>query len=932
MILKANNIGKSFGERKLFDNFNFTFSEKKFYSILGESGTGKTTLLNILSLNNFEYDGDIQADQYSYKKMNDKERRDFRLRKFGYVFQNFKLFEEDTVYNNLRLTLDAVIKCNEEVKKRRVDEILTTLNIVDLKDHYVKNLSGGEKQRVAIGRALITDPEIIFCDEPTGSLDDENTQSIFELLRNISQYTTIILVTHDENSAKKYSDYILKIENERINVIFQKNKYDNEKLNLMKFENKKKEGSLSLNFIFSHFKNLFKIRKFRNVIKYCLLSISLISSGLAMTLTTSLNKSISSSFSSIVSSNEIVLTKKNSTNSVIDYYSSNNQTIQKLLVDYPNDIARYGVNYLVDFENYFIDGNDLFNVNSNSKKRLGGFSARHFNEYIFIDDYSNYKIYPSLTEPLKSDEVVLSINFDQMKEICLDLHILRDFNSLGEYLSKNDYFVSLELVNTSWEYSDEQIFKVKGVIFDNKNRVYHTDNLFNETLFEEQMRFPTSNNINKVEEYPWMFKKVYFIETVDYQNVLLNKLFYDERFRDNIFDSDSVEYRPLTYETNPTYNRVYVYDAFKDSLSMEVIDILDDIGFDYENYYFSSSAGYYNDGTNIFTGFNNPTFFSLHQDDLNQIIDAHSRVASEDIYNIETPKNVVDAFALKANSDNVKFKTINEPMLLTDIIISGGFAEILSKNDVKNSNLYVTMLVQSELNDGILNTTFKTLKLNIKDVFYDDKSVSIYQNKDYSISLFRDLFKVSSFRLIPNSIIFEMEERTTEEKLGKLNSLFEEYEFKNPLLEIEKSIEESTSFLRYLLYAFSILSIVSSLTLSFIITYINANEQKEEIKLLITLGLRNKEIFKMFLMDNLANSVLCVVSAIASLLLINTLVSKSLGTMVGLTSLNLFNSLSVLVILIVALIVVVISSLATRSVILENSPKVQKPWANSINF
>lgn len=459
-----------------------------------------------------------------------------------------------------------------------------------------------------------------------------------------------------------------------------------------------------------------------------------------------------------------------------------------------------------------------------------------------------------------------------MKEMCLDLHILRDFESLGEYLSKNDYFVSLELINNSWQYSDEQIFKLKGVIFDNKNRVYHTDNLFNETLFEEQMRFPSSNNINKIEEYPWMFKKVYFIETIDYQNVLLNKLFYDERYKDNIFDSDSIEYRPLTYESSRDSNRVYVYDAFKDSIGIDVINTLNEFGFDYENYYFSSSAGYYNDGTNIFTGFNNPTFFSLYLEDLNEIIDAHSRVAAEDIYNIETPDNVVDAFALKTSSDNVKFKVVDTPISLSELIISRGFAEILGKNkDIVDNNLYVTMLVQSELNDGILNTTFKTLKLTIKDVIEEDKSVSIYHNKDYSISLFRDLFKISSFRLIPNSIIFEMDNRVDEIQLEKLNSLFEEYEFKNPLLEIERSIEESTTFLRYILYGFSILSIISSLILSFIITFINANEQKGEIKLFITLGLRNREIFKMFFIDNLVSSIFCVLSSILSLIFINFL-------------------------------------------------------------
>ena len=919
MILEAKNIGKKYKDRVLFEDFSFIFSEKKMYSIIGESGSGKSTLLNILSLNENEFDGDIQANQFLYKKMSENEKRDFRIKNYGYVFQSFKLFEEDTVYNNLRITLDSIIKESEEVKKRRIEEILECFGLSKIKDSYAKNLSGGEKQRLAIGRAMITSPEVIFCDEPTGSLDEENTKLIFELLRKLSAYSTIIVVTHDRANALKYSDYVLEIDNKKITTIFTKGKSEKENISLMKVLKKKKEGILSLNFITSHFKNLFKVRKIRNIVKNVLLSVSLIASGLAITLTSSLNSSITSSFSKILSQSQVVMTKKESSNSVLDYYSSNNQTIQRLLVKYPQDIKRYGVNYLVDFENYFIDGNDLFSVNDNIKKRLGGFTARHFNEYVYIDDYSNFEIFPKLEEPLKNDEIVVSLTFDQMKEICLDLHILRSFESLGEYLNDNDYFVSLELKNESWQYSDEQIFKIKGVIFDNKNRVYHTDNLFNEQLFEEQMRFPSSNNINKVEQYPWMFKKVYFIETSNFQNELLNKLFYDENFQENVFDVDSSEYRPLTHTENSESNMIYVYDAFKDCIDLNLINLLKDYGFKFNGYFFSTSAGYYNDGTNIFTGFNNPTFFSLEEEDLNTIIDAYSRVQSEGIYNIEVPTHVVDGFALKTNSDNVKFKIYEEPLKINEIIISGGFAEILNKKELIGEDLYTTMLVKSTLSGGILETTFKTIKLTIKDVISEDQSVAIYQNQDYSISLFRDLFKVSSFRLIPNSIIFEMPEKVNEEELDKLNNFFEGYEFKNPLLEIEKSVTESTNFLRYILYGFSLLGAISSLILCFIITYINANEQKNEIQLLVTLGFKDKEIFKMFFIDNLINSIFCVVMSLCSLVLVNFLVGKSLSAMIGISSLNLFNVSSVLVVFALAIIIVFLSSLSTRAVIKECS-------------
>lgn len=919
MKIVVNNLSKSFGNLKLFENFSYTFSENKLYSIVGESGSGKSTFLNILSMLDGEFEGEVLADSVNYSLLKNKDKANFRLSNFGFIFQNFKLFEEDTVKNNIRIVVDALLKEKEEVKIRRINEILDVLGLKELENSLVKNLSGGEKQRVAIARAIVNSPSIIFCDEPTGSLDEENTIKIFEILQKLSTFSTVIIVTHDEENALKYSNVVLRLENYRFKEIYNSCVIKSiKKLPLMMFKNKQKHGKLTFKFINAHFKSLFKTRKVRYLIRNLLISVSLISSGLAVTLTSSLNDSISSSFSSIVSDNEVVLTRNNASNEVLDYYSTSKKDILTLLARYPNDIKRYGVNYLVDFENYFINGNDLFSVNKNVKRKFGGFTARHFNEFVYMDEIDSYEIYPKLSEPLNSEEVVLSISYEQMKEICLEVQILRNFDSLGEYLAKNPYYVSLELANDEWEYSDEQLFRVKGVIFDNVNRVYHTDNVFNEALFEEQMRFPTSNRLNKVEEYPWVFKKVYFIETSSFQNKILNELFYDERYKEYIFDVDSEKYRPLTYEYKTSGNYIYVFNAFKDALDLGVIDTLNSYGFDYENYFFSTNAGYFNSGTNLFTGFNNPTFFSLDENKLDFIIDAYSRVEAEQIYNIKTPENVVDGFALKANSDNVKFKVVNEPLKLQEIVISGGFAEILNEKELLNKEIYSTMLVESEMNGDILKTKFKTIKLQIKDVIKEDKSVAIYQNRDFSISLFRDLFNVSSFRLIPNSIIFSMDEKVDESELRKLNGLLADYSFKNPLLEIENSVEESTKFLRYILYGFSLISIISSLILSSLITMINATEQKNEIELLSILGFENKEIRKMFLIDNFLNSLVCVVSSLAALIFINIFVGKAIGEQIGLEAINVFTPLSILVVIFVAFLIVITSSFAIKTQMIKN--------------
>lgn len=918
MRFQVNNLKKSFGKRILFSNFNFDFKENRFYCIVGDSGSGKTTLLKILALLEANYDGEIQTDELVYSKLDEKQRRDFRLKNFGFIFQNYNLFEEDSVINNIRLTLDGIIEEKEEVKVRRINEIINLLKLTKVKNTCVKNLSGGEKQRVAIARALITSPKIIFCDEPTGSLDEQNTKLIFESLSEISAFSTIICVTHDKNNAKKYSDIILELKDEKIVEVFHEIKNKEYQTKIMKLSQKKHFGRFSLSFIKNHLKVLFKNRKIRNLIKNFLFSVSLISGGLAITLTNSLNTSINSSFSSIVSGNEIVLTKKDSSNQVLDYYSTSEQSIHKLLANYHEDLNRYGVNYIVDFENYFPDGNGVYSINQSTKINLEGFTIRHFNEFICVDDFNKYDIYPSINEELDTDEVVISINYDQMKSMCLELQILRDFVSLGNYLKDNDYYISLEVANYSWQYSDEQVFKVKGVIFDNKNRIYHTNSLFNEILFEEQMRFPTSNRFNKVEDYPWVFKKVYYIETKKFQNIFLDKVFYDERYKDFIFEIDSETYRPLTYESKLSKNYIYVFNCFKDAIDITILKALKDAGINFENYYFSTPAGYYNNGTNIFTGFNNPTFFSMDLEKLNYIIDAHSRVNVKDIYNINSPDNVVDAFALKPSSDNLKFKIIDEPMNIKEIIISQGFARILNENELIGKEIYITMLTNSTLNGEMVDTTFKTIKLKINGIINDDRSVAIYQNKNFSISLFRDLFGISTFRLIPNSIILNTSNKISESELDKLNSMFDQYIFLNPLIEIEKSVAESTYFLKFILFSFALISLISSIILSVIITIINTTEQKSEIALFKTIGFRNSEISKIFLFESSINGLLCLFTSILSLILINALVGSNLGKSLGVSSLNLFSPLAFITILLITCFIVCCSFICVKKALKED--------------
>ncbi len=189
-------------ETKALDHVSFTIEEKEIVSIMGVSGSGKTTLLNILSTLDSLTDGEVLYGDVHLEKLSQDEASQFRLEKFGFVYQDFNLIPALNVYDNIMLPIAFAKK---EVKAPFVEELIGTLG---LEKHSMKmpfELSGGEKQRVAIARALMGQPEVVFADEPTGSLDRENGYKVIELLlecaKKFSQ--TVIYVTHDNTLAEK---------------------------------------------------------------------------------------------------------------------------------------------------------------------------------------------------------------------------------------------------------------------------------------------------------------------------------------------------------------------------------------------------------------------------------------------------------------------------------------------------------------------------------------------------------------------------------------------------------------------------------------------------------------------------------------------------------------------------------------------------------
>lgn len=194
--LQLENIKMQFNQKVLFENLDLTIEKGTINTIMGESGSGKSTLLNIIGLLLKPTTGTINILDHQNVKSNTRQAMLILRNDISYIFQNYALIDDETVYQNIELGL----KYTKENHQEKIESILKKLHLEDLKEEKISFLSGGEQQRVAFARAFVKPSEIILCDEPTGNLDLKNKKIILDLLKQLNEDgKTIIIVTHDKD-------------------------------------------------------------------------------------------------------------------------------------------------------------------------------------------------------------------------------------------------------------------------------------------------------------------------------------------------------------------------------------------------------------------------------------------------------------------------------------------------------------------------------------------------------------------------------------------------------------------------------------------------------------------------------------------------------------------------------------------------------------
>lgn len=404
----------SFKQTALND-ITINFRKSEFVSILGPSGSGKTTLLNIIGGLDKYTSGDLIINELSTKKFNDSDWDTFRNHRVGFVFQSYNLISHQTILSNveLALTLSGVPKTERTKRAKKA------LEQVGLKDHVDKlpnQLSGGQMQRVAIARALVNDPEILLADEPTGALDTETSKEIMKLLKDVSKKKLVIMVTHNQELAEKYSTRIISIKDGKI--INDTNAYDgkiNTKQDKETIKTKNKKTSMSFKTALSLSFNNLLTKKGRTILTAFAGSIGIIGISLILSLSTGVNNYIARVQEDTLTSYPISIESATADMSTMltDLANQNKREKHQDKLIYSNDImssmvesmsSQIKTNNLTEFKKYLEENSDELDQYANDIK------------YTYNLDLQIYKKETDKITKLNPSTVFQSFGFNYQQE------------------------------------------------------------------------------------------------------------------------------------------------------------------------------------------------------------------------------------------------------------------------------------------------------------------------------------------------------------------------------------------------------------------------------------------------------------------------------------------------------------------------------------
>ena len=918
-MITFTNVKKKYENRYVINNINLKLPRYGMVIIEGPSGCGKTTLLNLLS-GLIDFEGDINVDGHHINMMNQKQMAEYRLKNYGFIFQDFKLFENESVIKNIIFPLEAISSSSQETKIRKCNDLINLVGLKRNAKQKVNKLSGGEKQRVAIARALVNGPKIILADEPTGALDSKTAIEVMNILEKVSAKSLVIIVSHDDELAERYANQLIKMKDGKIESISYRHKELKEKyIPVSKLFFTSKKPSVPSSFLLSHTLSSVKQKKWRTSICNMVTSLGLIGIGLATSLSSSISANIKKSYSQIVDDSKITVTMKRNDQSIYGQYAASYYEVMDMAERYSDYIIDVGTTYYNDFESFFPQTNALCMADTIYYHQIPEMSARHINEFRWLDVEKPNTIYPEQIDELRDDQVVLSLTYPMVQDICFELKIERTVTSLSRYLQTNKLNVYFDFRNDNWEYSDQQLLEVVGFTLESQPGIYHTNHMWNEYMFEERMRFPVTDIISGESMYPWTLKKIYYFYTNDGRDEFIDLTRMDETFNPYILEIANEMYYPWLFSDISSQNiqRLLVFSNLLSNIPVNYFEHFQSISDEISNPIFGTYGGYSIYPSNMMFGFSSYMYFSGSEDSLIETVDINTSLNTETNEKLEIPSDVSSGHFSQSLTGGVNFALVGDsvdygrlPLDYSEIVISSYLAKKVFQGDALNKTLYVAYLYsQSMSSSGNIIRHFKTTELSVCGIIDSDKNL-IYHNMNWPISFFQIMFGVSSFNLSVNAMMFEVkDQKKIDEVITKLKRAFPDYEFSDPMNEINASVNQVCFYIEIALACFSIIAVIISTLLLSICNYLYVLENRKDIGLVRCIGINKNEARKFVITHSV---VMCLISFVLSsieLLLMSVFISSELAKQMGTAFTFSFNYLSLVYMFALAFGISIISSL-----------------------
>ena len=826
--------GESF---KALDNFSYSFLNRGLVGIYGDSGCGKTTLLNLIGGIDTLTSGDILIDNKSLTKFKNKELDAYRNQEIGFIFQDDNLIDNLNVFENVSLAL-SLRKINSKRRKELVSESLKEVGILDKEKKYPSELSGGEKQRVTIARALIKKPRIILADEPTGSLDKENSFEIMKILKELSKKYLVIVVSHDENLLNEFSDEIIKIAKGKIVETRTINKINDEK------DLKKKENKLTSLKVYDGFKLSLKnisYKKFKTFIVSLTLSLSIASLGL-------------------------VLGIQNGVTSYINTLESETLSRYPVSIE-PTGLITNDIFELAENEGSFTDEEKVISsINSNSFLRTNNLS-NEFIEYLNnIDEEYKDAIVINDSTPMNV------LYFDTLSEKVE--HFTSSNNSFLNDFSNNTSIIWRALPQDAEDILNDYDV-LKGSYPKNKNEavlVVNASNEVNQNILNSLGFAGILDENNKISFDDIIGRRFKIIDNDDFykmRNIPLNerevsaiflKRGYD-LYNDNLKLSDALSYQNLLNEINNKDIDNLDLNEYKDEFKklIKYVDVLDEAKINIDEIDFNDEEALFNFLSSLVSTRYLDSYRELNEEELLSFYNDESKGTEIKISGIIRPKK--DTLVSSLNPGvyyssilDEEYKNNNNP----DFVDLNNDGKINQDEDKRSkiaksyeSNIFVRF-------DG-------EFKLCVREIIGDPIESDDYINYILNRTKFGLDENITSITIFPSNF----EEKSA--ILGYIDEYNALQSDENKIIYTDltaivfNNLETITNLISLVLIIFSALCLVVAVLLESLISYSNISERKHDIGILKSLGASKKDIFKIFSFESL---IVGLISGLISLLLI----------------------------------------------------------------